>query len=304
MESLLITGASGFVGRHIYDFFKHEYQIATLGLMPIDDIICDLSKQIPIMDNGFENVIHLAGKAHSLPKTEKEKQVFFDVNYSGLKNLLTALTNTGKLPKRFVLFSSVAVYGLESGTLINENTPHFATDPYGQSKAMAEKVLCEWGMQHHVAVTIVRPPLIVGKDAPGNLGDMVNAIKIRRYFNINHGKTRRSMVMADDIAPFIPLVWNQGGSYHLTDGYHPSFGELSAAISINSGMGRVINLPYYLVYMAALAFDLLAKIVRKPMPISVYKLRKLMNSYTFDDALARSKGYKSKSVVACANQWV
>ena len=112
------------------------------------------------------------------------------------------------------------------------------------------------------------------------------------------------MVLAEDIAPFIPLVWNEGGAFHITDGCHPSFHELSGVISSQLGKGKVLNVPYFIVYLAALAFDLLGAIIHKPMPISVYKLGKLMNSYTFDDSLARSKGWSGKSVVSCAKQWV
>ncbi len=301
---MLITGASGFVGKYVYDFFKSEFKITTVGLAPTDNYICDLSVQVPVFQDDYENVIHLAGLAHKVPKSESEKQAFFDVNCNGLTNLLTALNNQGRIPRRFVLFSSVAVYGLDYGHLINEMAQHNATDAYGKSKSMAENILIDWGKINKVAITILRPPLIVGKDAPGNLGDMVNAIKRGLYFNVKNGKARRSMVLADDIPPFIQLVWNKGGIYHLTDGHNPSFKELSLAITSKLGKRSVINLPYFLVYFVALAFDLLSFLVRVKMPLSVLKLRKLTQSYTFDDSLARSMGWESTSVISVTQRWV
>lgn len=304
MESILITGASGFVGQYVANFFKDAYKLVTLGLMPGDDLVCDLSKEKPVISQSFDAVIHLAGKAHQIPRNDDDAKVFFDVNYNGLLNLLTAITESGLYPKKFLFFSSVSVYGLDIGNLVTEKTPMNASDPYGKSKAMGETLLQEWGKEHGVIITILRPPLIVGKNAPGNLGDMVTAISKGRYFNIDGGKARRSMVLADDIAPFIVKVWDIGGVYHITDGHHPSFKELSDAITGALKKKKTLNVPYFIVYMAAIGFDFISLLLRKPMPVSVYKLRKMRNSYTFDDALARSVGWQSRSVVSCVNNWV
>ena len=56
----------------------------------------------------YDVVFHAAGKAHSIPKTEAEKQAFFDVNLQGTKNLYAALEKAG-IPTAFIFVSSVAV---------------------------------------------------------------------------------------------------------------------------------------------------------------------------------------------------
>ena len=54
------------------------------------------------------------GVTYMLPKTETEKQEFFDVNYQGTINLCTALEKIGS-PKALIFISTVAVYGCEYG---------------------------------------------------------------------------------------------------------------------------------------------------------------------------------------------
>lgn len=59
--------------------------------------------------------------------------------------------------------------------------------------------------------TIIRPSLIAGVNAPGNLGAMVRGIKTGRYLSINHGKAKKSVLMAEDIARLIPKLAEVGG---------------------------------------------------------------------------------------------
>ena len=88
---LLFTGSSGFLGNSIYSLLKNMYDVTTVGLMPDDNYTINIAKEIPAFNEVYDIVLHAAGKAHSIPKTEKEKQLFFDVNLQGTKNLCTAL---------------------------------------------------------------------------------------------------------------------------------------------------------------------------------------------------------------------
>ena len=129
-------------------------------------------------------------KAHVIPKTEAEKQLFFDVNYQGTVNLCTALEKVG-VPKSLVFISTVAVYGCESGDLITEEHPLDGDSPYAKSKIMAEEFLTDWCKKHDVVLGILRPSLLAGKNAPGNLGTMVNGVREVFYMNIAGGKCEK-----------------------------------------------------------------------------------------------------------------
>jgi len=222
---ILITGASGLLGSVISrNLTRLQNNITTIGISDTDDIYCNLGSTIPTLTSNFDWVLHVAGKAHIVPKDSKEIADFYQVNFEGTKNLLIGIEQSGNIPQSIVYISTVAVYGKEKGEMINESHSRDATDPYGKSKILAEDFLLEWGNKHNVKIGIIRPPLIIGFNAPGNLGSMIKGIRSGRYLNIDKGRAKRSMVLADDLAAFIPTIAEQGGIYHLTDGQHPSFG--------------------------------------------------------------------------------
>lgn len=277
--NVLITGTTGFLGKEIvrqnaiYHLFKlnrneGEYKF-------------DLSASIPVFDTTFDIVIHNAGKAHSIPKTTEQKEDFFKVNVNGTKSLLKGLENN--IPKQFVFISSVSVYGLNQGELIIENQNLLAKDSYGVSKIEAEKLVQEWCKQHNVVCTILRLPLIVGQNPPGNLGAMIRGINEGYYFNIAGGAAKKSMVLAEDVAKFILKAAEVGGIYNLTDGYHPNFYELSTIIAKQLGKRKVYNLPFWLVKLVAYFGD----IVGEKFPLNSNKLNKICATLTFDDTKAK-----------------
>ncbi len=282
---ILITGASGFLGTLIAHQ-NSEHAIFTLN-RNIGHFICDLGISIPNFNSDFDIVVHNAGRAHSFPKTEVEKLSFFQVNVHGTKNLLKGLET--KIPKQFVFISSVAVYGIEYGKNINEYTLLNAKDSYGLSKIQAEQIVLDWCRQHNVICTILRLPLLVGKKPPGNLGAMLRAIHKGYYFNIGGGIAQKSMVLAEDVARFIPIIAPIGGIYNLTDGVHPTFRELSTAIAKK----KMFNLPLILAKIAGTFGDLLGS----KAPINSIKIKKITSDLTFDDSKARSLGWKSQSVL-------
>jgi nucleoside-diphosphate-sugar epimerase len=283
--NILVTGSSGFFGNIIVRLLKSK-SIFTLNRNG-GNFQYDLSKSIPDFNTDFDIVIHNAGKAHSFPKTETEKLSFFQVNIKGTKNLLQGLET--KIPKQFVFISSVSVYGLEYGVNIDEHTLLNAKDPYGLSKIQAERIVIDWCNKNNVVCTILRLPLLVGKNPPGNLGAMLNAIKKGYYFNIGGGKVKKSMVLADDVARFIPIIAPVGGTYNLTDGEHPTFSSLSMAIAKK----KIPNLPLILAKIAGTIGDLLGS----KAPLNSIKIKKITSDLTFDDSKARKKGWNPNSVV-------
>ena len=79
------------MGNNVRPLLEGMYDVTTVGLLPQDDYTVNIAKEIPDLRERYDIVLHAAGKAHSVPKTEAEKQVFFDVNLQGTKNLCTAL---------------------------------------------------------------------------------------------------------------------------------------------------------------------------------------------------------------------
>ncbi|SEW03140.1 NAD-dependent epimerase/dehydratase family protein [Chitinophaga arvensicola] len=281
-KNILLTGAGGFLGKIIGRTLSGD-NISTLGRNSDSRYRYDLSKEIPVLNERFDIVIHAAGKAHIVPENESEALDFFNVNHQGTLHLLQALESFP--PKSFILISTVAVYGKESGDLIGEDEGLEANDPYGKSKILAESAVKDWCEKHKVICTIFRLPLIAGPNPPGNLGAMVAGIKNKRYANIAGGKARKSIVLAEDIGKIIPVAAGIGGVYNLTDGYHPSFKELSQLIAIQAGVNKVLNIPAWMASLLALAGDILGS----RFPVNSRKLNKIKLNLTFDDKQAREK---------------
>lgn len=282
MKKLLFTGASGFLGNNILPILKKTYDVHTIGLTDEDDIKINIAKEVPCLGEQFDVVLHAAGKAHTVPRTEEEKQVFYDVNYIGTIHLCDALEKVGA-PKSIVFISTVAVYGCESGELIDEKHPLNGNSPYADSKKLAEKYLSNWCKDRDVKLTILRPSLLAGHNAPGNLGSMVEGIKKGRYLNISGGKVCKSILMAEDIARLLPLAENKSGIYNVCDSYQPTFGELSVSVAKQLGKREPLSIPYWMAWCMAKVGDLLGS----KAPINSYKLRKMTESLTFSNEKAK-----------------
>lgn len=281
---LLFTGASGFLGQNVKPLLEKKYEVITMGLKDTDNIKVDLSKEIPELKETFDIVFHAAGKAHSIPNSEEEKKVFFEVNYQGTVNLCAALEQS-VLPRAFIFVSTVAVYGVEYGNNISESHPLKGETPYALSKIQAEQYLTEWCAKNNVKLGIIRPSLIAGPNAPGNLGAMVNGIKTGKYFSIGNGDARKSVLMVQDIATLIPLLAEKGGIYNVCDDVQPSFRELETIISKQLNKDQPKAIPFFAAKIMALVGDLLGSNA----PINSLKLKKITESLTFSNKKAKTE---------------
>ena len=283
LMKILITGSNGFLGKIIYTYLSNDniHEIFTLSRSN-SDYNFDLTKDSITFHKKFDLVIHCAGFAHIQTAKNSEIDCFFKVNVEGTLNLLSGLS-FNQAPKGFILISTVSVYGLIVGENINEDFSLHANNPYGKSKMEAEFVVRKWCEENNIVCTILRLPLVVGFNPPGNLGAMIKGIQKGIYFNIAGGSAKKSMVLASDIAKYILKASEIGGIFNLTDGYHPSFFELSENISCQLGKSRSKNLPFWLAKVLARIGDFFGV---KAL-LNSDKLCKITSDLTFDDTKAR-----------------
>lgn len=277
MKKLLFTGASGFLGKNILSILYENYDVYTLGIEESNTYKVDLSKDNITLNTKFDVVLHAAGKAHYIPKSESDIKSFFDVNLQGTINLCRALENS--IPQSFVFVSTVAVYGENSGENITEEHEKLGSSPYAKSKIMAEEYLTKWAEQNNVFLTILRPSLLAGMDPPGNLGSMVFNISKGRYLSVAGGKARKSIAMAIDVARLLPLVEKRNGIYNLCDNHNPSFNELENLICLQLDKRKPLNIPLFL----ALCIAKIGDFCGPKAPINTLKLEKITKSLTFSN---------------------
>lgn len=289
---ILITGGNGFLGRNIIKVLKDSNDILTLGRSADNTFISDLANPIDLKLPKFDLIIHAAGKAHSIPKTDKEKEEFFKVNSKGTQNLLKTVASSGCFPNTLVMISSVSVYGLDSGHSISENHPLNGNTPYALSKIKAENFSREWGIKHGVNVVILRLPLVIGHNAPGNFGAMLKAIEKGYYFRLANMKNRKSMVLAEDVARLMPQLLNKNGTFNLTDGVDPMYTELDTYLATQMGK-NIRSVPLSVLKMLSKIGDVLPRF-----PLSSYRLEKLSSSLTFDHQKAiKELGWAPRPVI-------
>lgn len=290
--NVLTTGGSGFLGSYIIESLNSNgiitFNIGRNLVKSENNFQCDLSLSKPLIyDILYDKVIHIAGKAHVFPKTKEEKESFYTINVLGTENLLSSLSSLKNKPKQLIFISTVAVYGKTDGVLISENSPLEADTPYGISKSQAESLIIKWCKEKNVNYLILRLPLIVGENPPGNLGDMKKAIDKGTYVKIIGNKSQKSIVIAQDVANFIyNISTDKLGIYNLTDGLNPSFNDIEQAIEYRLQKKIKISLPLWVICLLAKVGDILTIFLKKDMPISSVRLNKILSTLTFDDSKA------------------
>ena len=211
MTSLLITGATGFVGIKVLKLLEtSDYKIFVLSRQQHPDyetIVCDLGqKQIPTSAiASVDTVFHLAGFAHDLRDTSKVEQLYRTINVTATVQLAELAAQKGV--QRFVYVSSVKAGGKAIvGRCMTEEDQGEPEGIYGRTKREAELKLLEIGRQSCMHVSIVRPSLVYGPGVKGNLAIMRSGIEKGWFPPLPETGNRKSMIHVDDLVRAIFFV--------------------------------------------------------------------------------------------------
>src|SRR5690606_35196809 len=138
--------------------------------------------------------------------------------------------------------------------------------------------------KYNIKIAILRLPLVVGANPPGNPGAMIAGIKSVRYFRIGKAAPKKSMIWGADIVEILPALIEKGDVYNLTDGHHPTFGELEATIAAALNKKKPKKIPILL----AQAIGFIGNLLGPKSPLSSDKIKKIIKPLTFDDGKARA----------------
>lgn len=274
---ILITGSSGYIGSSFMHTFKDKYNFMRFSLLQ------DSLDHLQI--NGIDIVLHCAALVHQ--KAEHGYEKYYDVN----ANYPLALAKKAKEGgvKQFVFISTIAVYG-EDKESINENTECNPLTPYGKSKLAAERELEELCDQNFI-VSIVRPPMVYGKDAPGNIVSLiklVNKVPILPFGKINN---ERSFVSINNLIYLIDKTIEQkkSGTYLASDDDPISTTRLIELIAIyQQKKVWLLKIPY---------FEQLLKILKPSLHKRLYENLRVDNSWTktvlgFENKVSTEEGIR------------
>lgn len=278
--NILLTGATGFIGSCIRQRLK-QHSIISVSRKN-SDINIDLSKSITNCLPECEMIIHAAGSAHFSSRKSRIIDDKYVGNASLTANLIQSICESNIKPKRIIFLSSVAVYGLIEGENISEDVPLNASDSYGAGKRDAENMIIEFCSKNNITYTILRLPLVYGKNAPGNLNKLRKAINSGICIYPSSKNVKRSIVYVNDVIDILIPASKIGGIYNLTDGVNPNIRDLIFTIK-SSSICLIIPIPLFICKMIVAIF----KILQLQKYFNQYHIDKLTKSLTFSDEKAR-----------------
>jgi nucleoside-diphosphate-sugar epimerase len=236
VEQVLITGATGFIGRHLLQ--PGDRALARDGTKMPGAVRGDLLDPASLATacKGIETVFHCAGYAHAFSSSDPDAH--WRINFEGTRNLVEAAADAGV--RRFVFLSSVKAMAEPGDECVDEDWPGEPESPYGKAKRAAEDAVLEAGVRYGMHVVNLRLAMVYGHGGRGNLERMAKAIRAGWFPPLPETGNRRSLVHVDDVVEVMRLVAERpeanGRTYIVADPRAYSGRELYDAIRAASAV--------------------------------------------------------------------
>ncbi|MCG3886875.1 NAD-dependent epimerase/dehydratase family protein [Photobacterium leiognathi] len=208
MRKVLLTGATGFVGKAIEKKLLlngDDVIPASRNPLKLNGIIFDLEKNFALTEQltGIEVIIHTAARVHCMNDSKEDEQYYIDSNVTATVNLAKQAIQAGV--KRFIFISSIKVNG-ESTTgrkpfsSLDIPSPE---DAYGQSKHKAENALLDLAKTSDMEIVIIRPPLVYGPNVKANFASLMNLASKPILLPFGAVNNKRSLIFVENLADFV-----------------------------------------------------------------------------------------------------
>jgi nucleoside-diphosphate-sugar epimerase len=253
--NILVTGATGFIGRHLASrlakggypvrcLVRESSDISCLKNLNVDLFYGDLLSRdsLECALDKVDLIYHLAGEVYS-----RKKDDYYKGNILATQNLLEACK--GKDGKRIIFLSSVGVYKpATTRSLLTEESECEPITFYGKSKLRAEELI----KKYNGPWAIVRAPVIYGPFQPPVLNKFfLNALNKRKIYIIGDGDNLRSLCFIDNLVEGLILLADKGDldgkTYILSDNSPYTYNEIIKTASRVIGQRvEVVHLPNFL----------------------------------------------------------
>ncbi|SCW48430.1 Nucleoside-diphosphate-sugar epimerase [Streptococcus equinus] len=312
----LVTGATGFIGKRLVKRLIEEGRkvkclvrktsdLSDLNGMNLKIIYGDLLAPNTYCDELFDvNVVyHLA--ANSKPSTNKTLDEY-RVNYDGTEFLLQIIYKNASQIKKVIIMSSIAATGPSiSGELLNEMSPCFPITMYGKSKVIVEEIAKKYVEKYSLPIVVLRPPMVYG------IGDadwipffkMIKSASAtnKKVFLPGNHLNKIDFCYVDNLIDAMILAEisdkTVGQVYFVSD--NKSYKILEIVNAVCDAYEIPVPKKYYskkFCYIISLVCDLISRIFKKEMPVSLREFNWMTRDYWVCDItkFKNDTGYSSK----------
>lgn len=267
-KKIIITGASGFVGKNLVEYLKHY----SYNILPISMRSTHWGKEL---DLSADAIIHLAGKAHDT-KNRSDTSEYLKVN-TGLTKELFDLFLKSKV-NDFFYFSSVKAVADRVEGVLTEDVEGKPITVYGQSKLQAEQYILSQPLTEGKRVFIIRPCMIHGPGNKGNLNLLYNVVKRGIPWPLASYDNERSFLSSDNLNYLLEQMLKnrtiKSGVYNFADDGTLSTNQLIQIIGKTVGAKTpLLKLPKSFINGVARVGSVLH------LPLNKERLQKLTESY-------------------------
>lgn len=257
---VLLTGANGYVGSYLIGaLMSAGFSVTTLTRKShlregtvnfVVDEYCPAAVSPCLV--GQDVVIHLAGLAHQISKNKDAAEaLYMRVNVEQTLMLAREAKKAGI--KRFIFMSSIKVNGesTTAGVPFRADMIPAPEDAYGRSKWAAEQALSALFEGSHTELVIIRPPLIWGGEAKGNLRLLQKLVALRIPLPIGRINNRRDLVSLKNLSSFICVLIGHPGAaaqtFLVSDGVARNLAQI-VQLSANQGVAPwIVNCPVWII---------------------------------------------------------
>ncbi|HEV7372046.1 NAD-dependent epimerase/dehydratase family protein [Arenibaculum sp.] len=244
MTRVLVTGATGFVGRRLVERLladgiavratvRRPNGIPVADAVQVGEIGADTDWTTALQ--GIDVVVHLAARVHILHDEAADALAAFRrTNVEGTRQLAVSAARAGI--GRVILVSSVKALADQSGKrpLTDDDIPRPGT-PYGVSKLEAERALEDACRGTGTEWTALRPPLVYGPGVGANFGQLLALCQRRLPLPLGSIGNRRSLIAVDNLVDAVLRCIDHpaaaGRSFLVHDGPSPSTPDLVRTLS-------------------------------------------------------------------------
>lgn len=305
---ILITGSNGFVGSRLMWYLEdkgHEVYGIDISKHCLREVhprtiigdIREIDDYTSFKNKNIDMIIHCAASKHDFGVSKEE---YYSNNEFGTE-VLMKFAETEKI-KKIIYYSTVSVYGHKS-VPCDEEGNILPDNDYGASKLAGEKVIERFeANDKSLEIFFLRPSIIYG---PNNFANMYNLIEMQNksfWVTIGNGSHIKSMVSLENLVDMTYWCFDHFKKgiqiYNTLDKPYISVNKLMKIIASHNGFSLPsFQVPLPLILIIGRAFDVLARILRKDLPINSDRMQKFATSTEYYSEKIRKAGYVQEHTI-------